>query len=369
MTNSVELQLQTAMYFHDNCNYSSYKGCHIYTVFYLYPNPPVQAPTQGSYPPNCATFQLPLVSPFAEPNLEDPISLLASNYSITFHVSEECQACRLKGGQCPLDSQEFLCLKKRAGRSELALILGTVKNGFFLCFTFILVSHLPVLRSCASSCPSSIDCGSLGPIKFPFTSTTHPSCGLFPVTCDGGVPQVALGSEGITYQVSGLSDDTIEVNDPALKSLIIFTGCDFSSYINLPNTLSVSFTISPSVTFFQCLTSSPELENQTDKYFIGNYTRFRGCQGYTVYYSYPNNQVPTPGNYPLNCEFFQLPVVSSVEGRNLSNPFSLLTSDFSIGFHMSEACLACHANGGQCSHARDFQCLNNRGGIGISISL
>ncbi|KAH7839337.1 hypothetical protein Vadar_002837 [Vaccinium darrowii] len=167
--------------------------------------------------------------------------------------------------------------------------------------------------------------------------------------------------EGITYQVSGLSDHTIKVNDPALKSLIELTGCDFSSYINLPNTLSVSFTISPSVTFFQCLTSSPELENQTDKYFIGNYTRFRGCQGYTVYYSYPNNQVPTPGSYPLNCEFFQLPVVSSVEGRNLSDPFSLLTSDFSIGFHVSEACLACHANGGQCSHARDFQCLNDRG--------
>ncbi|KAH7840563.1 hypothetical protein Vadar_018636 [Vaccinium darrowii] len=121
MTNNVELQLQTAKYFRDNSNYSSYKGCHNYTVFYSYPNPPVQVLTQGSYPPNCAAFQLPLVSPFAEQNLEDPFSLLASDYSITFHVSEECQACRLKGSQCPLDSQEFLCLKKRGDLHSLFL--------------------------------------------------------------------------------------------------------------------------------------------------------------------------------------------------------------------------------------------------------
>ncbi|KAE9445982.1 hypothetical protein C3L33_22122, partial [Rhododendron williamsianum] len=244
--------------------------------------------------------------------------------------------------------------------------------GFPSFLAFFLVSHLLVLHS-TGSCPSSFDCGTLGPIEFPFTNSTHSLCGLYTVSCDEAVPKVTLGAEGRSYQVTGFSStgNTIKINDPLLRTLIEYKSCNFSSYINPLNTLSVSFTVSPNLTIFKCLASSPELENQTDNYFVGDYIYYRGCRGYTVYYSYPNQQVdrvPASESIPPNCVFFQLPVVSSVEDRNLSDPFSLLTSGFSVGYHVSEECQACLAGGGRCSRdTREFRCLKDKGGTGISI--
>ncbi|XP_058181317.1 rust resistance kinase Lr10 [Rhododendron vialii] len=55
-------------------------------------------------------------------------------------------------------------------------------------------------------------------------------------------------------------------------------------------------------------------------------------------------------------------VVSSVEGRNLGDPFSLLTSGFFVGYHVSEECQACLAGGGRCSRdTREFRCLKATG--------
>ncbi|KAI8539062.1 hypothetical protein RHMOL_Rhmol09G0152200 [Rhododendron molle] len=138
------------------------------------------------------------------------------------------------------------------------------------------------------------------------------------------------------------------------------------NYINPSNTPSISFTISPKLTIFKCNTSSPKHANQTDEYFIGNYTdRGRACHGYTVYSSHPNQQVPVPtlGSYPKNCDFSQLPVVSSIEDRYGWNPFSFLTSDFSVEYHVSDQCHACLKDGGQCPHyPGEFICLHERGG-------
>ncbi|KAI8539063.1 hypothetical protein RHMOL_Rhmol09G0152300 [Rhododendron molle] len=177
--------------------------------------------------------------------------------------------------------------------------------------------------------------------------------------------EVILGTEGRSYQVSRFADDTIKINDPKLKHLIESNNCNFSSYINPFNTPSISFTISPNVTFFKCNTSSPKLAKQTDKYFFGNYTdRGRACHGYTLYSSHPTQQVPvpTPGSYPKNCDFSQLPVVSSIEDWDPWNPFSFLTSDFSVEYHASDQCHACLKDGSQCPHyPGEFKCLHERG--------
>lgn len=203
--------------------------------------------------------------------------------------------------------------------------------------SFFLVFHL--LPSSGSSCPSSFDCGSLGPIKFPFTNDTYPKCGLCQLRCGEPVPELVWGEEGTSYQVISIHDDTLNISDPWLKHRIENKDCDFSRYIKPLTTPFISFTISTNLmTFFKCHTNSPAIENETDKHFPSNYIKYRGggsCQGFTVYYFYPNNTVPAPGSYPRNCEFFQLPVVSSVGVRNQSDPFSLLTSNFSLEYHIT----------------------------------
>ncbi|KAI8539057.1 hypothetical protein RHMOL_Rhmol09G0151800 [Rhododendron molle] len=232
---------------------------------------------------------------------------------------------------------------------------------------FFLVSHLLVLHS-SSSCPSSFNCGKLPPLKFPFTNNTHPRCGWFNVSCDEPVPQVKLGADGRSYQITDFSDDTISLKDHLLETQIKSKDCNFSDFINPLNTHthSVSFTLFPNLTLFRC--ANNEFEMETEKRFpINNYIPYRGgsksCHGYTVYFSYPNqpgDQVPTPGNIPENCVFFQLPVASSDDWpRNLGDPFNLLTSEFSVEYHLSEECLDCHEHGGQCPRVDtgEFQCM------------
>ncbi|KAH7848291.1 hypothetical protein Vadar_000823 [Vaccinium darrowii] len=235
---------------------------------------------------------------------------------------------------------------------------------------FLVSHHLLVLLQSSASCPSSFDCGTLGPVKFPFTNTTYPQCGLCTLNCDEPVPKVTLSTESRSFQLRGFTDEIIKIDDSVIKALIESSNCDFYSY-NIPfKTASISFTVSPNVSFFKCLTSSPELENQADKHFLGNYTRYRGCQGYTVYYAYPDNRVPNAGSYPPTCVLFQLPVVSSIEGRNLSDPFRLLASNFSIRYYVSKECYACHLNGGQCLRDfGEFQCLNKRGRSNFALIL
>ncbi|KAH7839832.1 hypothetical protein Vadar_009337 [Vaccinium darrowii] len=202
--------------------------------------------------------------------------------------------------------------------------------------SFFLVFHL--LLSSDSSCPSSFECGHLDPIKFPFTNDTYPQCGLCQLRCRGPVPEVVLGEEGLSYPVISIHDDTLKISDPWLRELIESKDCDFSRYIIPPNTPSISFTISTNLTFFRCHNPGPAIEDQTDKLFPSNYSKYRGggsCQEFTVYYLYPpNNTVPPPGSYPQNCWPFQLPVVSPVEVKNQSDLFSLLTSDISVEYHV-----------------------------------
>ncbi|KAH7839216.1 hypothetical protein Vadar_001331 [Vaccinium darrowii] len=246
--------------------------------------------------------------------------------------------------------------------------------GVYSILAFIAASHMLILHSTGKEtiyvnyCPSSLDCGTHGPIKFPFTFTRHPHCGLCTVRrCDEPVPEVTLGQGGRSYEVSAFSDDSIQVKDPILEKLINEKNCDISSFLNLSSTPSISYTISPNLTLLKCMTNNVELQLQTAKYFRdnSNYSSYKGCHNCTVFYSYPNPpvQVPTQGSYPPNCAAFQLPLVSPFAEQNLEDPFSLLASDYSITFHVSEECQACRLKGSQCPlDSQEFLCLKKRGG-------
>ncbi|KAI8539058.1 hypothetical protein RHMOL_Rhmol09G0151900 [Rhododendron molle] len=193
---------------------------------------------------------------------------------------------------------------------------------------FFLVLHLVVIHS-SGSCPSSSDdcVRPLDPTKSAFTNNTHYLYGLCNVSCDEPDPKVIWG--GRAYNVSNTTPGTIKIHDPALKT----NKCDFSSFPFY--TPSVFFTISHNLSILKCDPRSPKLQRE-------DYEYFHECEGeYMVYYSYPNDQVQDPllGSHLPNCQFFQLPSVE--DGENPSDLFSLLTSDFSVEYHLSDECLTC----------------------------
>ncbi|KAH7840409.1 hypothetical protein Vadar_016466 [Vaccinium darrowii] len=228
--------------------------------------------------------------------------------------------------------------------------------------------HLLFLHS-SGKCPESFNCGTHGQIRFPLSNKTFPQCGLFTVqNCTDPVPKLSLGTPGVVYDLNStnVQENSVRVNDPRLGNLIRTNGCDiFSYYFNwtLPIGPSISFTISPGITLFKCTTINPELDKQQDSYFHGN-ASYRGCNGYTVYYKYPNHYpLPSNGSIPPNCSVIELPVVSERGNRNASDLFSVLASEFSIEFHVSNSCRECSRKGGRCDHdGPHFLCKKEKEG-------
>ena len=226
---------------------------------------------------------------------------------------------------------------------------------------FFIVTHLLLLHS--AGCPESFDCGIHGKIRFPYTISTHPECGFVWVDCGETDQNVILG--GKQYQVTGkLNNDSIEIKDVELERLISNKqSCDqLFTYIffGTPPPF-ISFTISPNITLFKCMTVGDELiDKRTVEHFRGVHNHSE-CPGYTIYYKYPSYQVPTLGSYPHNCYVMQLPVVPPTENQDASDLLSLLAADFTIEFHVAEECLDCLLDWGHCSGTvSDFQCKKLR---------
>ena len=246
-------------------------------------------------------------------------------------------------------------------------------------FSLFLLSHLLLPSSAAGEdhahhnhCPKSFNCASHGPIKFPFSNTSYSHCGLFTVRCNESIPKLNLGVKEQWYDTKDtFQGNEIRVKDDLLGLLINTTSCDiFSFYLNwtLHPTPSVSFKSSPTLTLFKCTTTNSELDKQKDDYFRGNHS-YSGCSGYTVYYQYPDHyrEVLTTRSFPHHCWVIELPVVPPKGGQNASDLFSILASEFTIIFNVSNQCSKCHRNGGQCSQDQQgFRCLTEQKGIASS---
>ncbi|KAE9450987.1 hypothetical protein C3L33_17111, partial [Rhododendron williamsianum] len=222
----------------------------------------------------------------------------------------------------------------------------------------------------SGKCPESFDCGTHGQIRYPLSISTYPRCGLYSVTnCADPVPKLKLEAKEVLYDLDiiNVSENSIRVNDPNLGNLIRTNGCDvFAFYLGwtFRNRSYISFTISPGLTLFKCTTISPELDKKQDEYFRGN-DSYRDCSGYTVYYKYPyHSNVSSNASVGLNCSVIELPVVPELGNRNASDLFSVLSSEFSIRFHVSMECQHCRHKGGRCSY--DGRCRNEKEGIGTN---
>ncbi|XP_028098067.1 LEAF RUST 10 DISEASE-RESISTANCE LOCUS RECEPTOR-LIKE PROTEIN KINASE-like 1.1 isoform X6 [Camellia sinensis] len=242
------------------------------------------------------------------------------------------------------------------------LLNWVFRMGFPSIFSFFVVSHLVIVRSTGQDdkhgyqhgCPQSFNCGKLGPIKFPFSNDTYRGCGLCTVNCSEPVPIIYLGKDK-PYEVKKfLNDEAVNVSDKSLRDLICSKSCDIFNNFTLFSRPSISYTISSNLTLFKCRTnSSSKPQLQTQLYSFSN------CSGYTVYYTDPNQNTPTPANLSSGCVVIQLPMLPSIRNRNVSDLFSLLASEFTIGLHVSKECYECHHNGGQCHGHEEFHCIKD----------
>ncbi|KAI7998480.1 hypothetical protein LOK49_LG10G00756 [Camellia lanceoleosa] len=156
-----------------------------------------------------------------------------------------------------------------------------------------------------------------------------------------------------------LNHEVQNVTDKKLESLIKSKSCDvFTFYLSwrLPITPSVSFTVSPNLTFFKSPTGvSGELDKQIEQFFCHNhsYSDYESCSGYTVFNKYPDDphqSLLINARILQSYTVIQPPAVSSIAigNRNASDLYSVLASEFSLGFHLPNECRECHLNRGHC---------------------
>ncbi|KAI8022010.1 LEAF RUST 10 DISEASE-RESISTANCE LOCUS RECEPTOR-LIKE PROTEIN KINASE-like 1.1 [Camellia lanceoleosa] len=261
---------------------------------------------------------------------------------------------------------KYLCILSKSISVLYAMVVcfrllnWVFRMGFPSIFSFFVVSHLVIVHSTwqddmhyQHGCPQSFNCGKLGPIKFPFSNdSTYSQCGLCTVNCSEPVPKLHFWLMEERYEVKEfLNDEAVNVSDKLISS----NSCDiFSNLLLPPPTPSISYTISPNLTLFKCPTnSSSKPQLQTEVY------NFTNCPGYTVYYTDPNQHTPTPANLSPDCVVIQLPMLPSIRNQNVSDLFSLLASEFTIGLHVSKECNECRHNGGQCHGHREFHCIKD----------
>jgi len=198
-------------------------------------------------------------------------------------------------------------------------------------------------------CPPSFDCGILGHIQFPFTTTEQQHCGVLAIHgCQQLSPSaprtIQLGtSPSTSYSVLSVEPRTIFISDDKQQRYLKNKSCKaFSKNVTLPHTSPLaSFSIKYNITIFRCNHSiKPSLSN--------DFHTYSNCSEYEIIYG-PPNALTLPGfQWPSSlapCSTTQLPV----EGIPTDDPFQFLTSNIAVEVQLSDQCESCLRDGkGQC---------------------
>ncbi|XP_021591785.1 PR5-like receptor kinase isoform X2 [Manihot esculenta] len=198
-------------------------------------------------------------------------------------------------------------------------------------FSFILLFalFLPVFTF-IKACPTEVQCGRLGPIKYPFTIEGHEDCGLLVVNdCSKEMQMIQFENERgypIRYQVESFSpvgslSTKLSVIDMDLQHSLNDKRCESFNNLSLPGLPYVTFKMNSSLkTMYKCDYS---VESGDPDNF-----RFHSCGGFKFYYAVKDNaSIPSP---LLDCSTLQLPLnITNVDHdifRILTSTFSLLVS-------------------------------------------
>ncbi|KAM4084395.1 hypothetical protein ACB094_08G128900 [Castanea mollissima] len=224
-------------------------------------------------------------------------------------------------------------------------------------FVFFLLSHLFLLHSAEGvnktlEICSPFHCGKFGIIGFPFTNISQPFSFLLPIKCDKIPPTIQLGLSRGLYEVINISyshtntKQSTRIKDLLLSNDLSNQKCESLTNFTFPNSPFISFKLTtPSLTLFKC--------NHT----LGitpprNFTN-TSCGDYNLYYSHFNDNSPS---FPSECSIIQLPKKERSDHDTL---FSLLSAEFDLEVHVSDACSRCYGGAGLCVLDKNgkFQCV------------
>ena len=240
-------------------------------------------------------------------------------------------------------------------------------------FVFFVVSELLLLHSAEAvnrnppNC-SYFQCGIFGIIGFPFFEGIYPICGgLLAVNCYRTPPTIQLELGGREYEVINISytnttQSTTRIKDLSLLDHWNAQKCESVTNLTFPSSPSISYEItSPNQTLFKCNRTLPITSPK-------NFTQ-RSCGDYNIYYSHSNHSSPTSLS---ECSIIQLPQREQPDEEKREHPdehepFSLLSDEFDLEVHVSDACSSCHGRGGECVNHKneEFYCVEKKGNESI----
>ncbi|KAK7850147.1 pr5-like receptor kinase, partial [Quercus suber] len=226
----------------------------------------------------------------------------------------------------------------------------------FSLFVFFLLSHLFLLHSAEGvnktlqTC-SPFQCGKFGTIGFPFTNISQPFSFLLPIKCDKIPPTIQLGLSRGLYEVINISysytstKQSTRIKDLLLSNDLRNQKCESLTNFTIPNSPFISFKLTtPSLTLFKC--------NRTLGIASPRNFTYTSCGDYNLYYSHSNDNSPS---FPSECSIIQLPKKERTDNDTL---FSLLSAEFDLEVHVSDACSRCYGGAGLCVLDKNgkFQC-------------
>nr|GLL41553.1 LEAF RUST 10 DISEASE-RESISTANCE LOCUS RECEPTOR-LIKE PROTEIN KINASE-like 1.1 [Ipomoea trifida] len=214
-----------------------------------------------------------------------------------------------------------------------------------------------------SACPTEFSCGSLGTMKYPFSSNiSRPECGLLRLECDAvPLPRIRIGRK--YYYVYGKLGDYIRLYDPELEQIVLNRPrCNsFDTNVSFPNSPWVSFVIPHNFTVFKC-PKSPNLTQQMNIFGYSNHTK---CGDFSLFYRPPGDGDPLPNlpnhhGFPPKCSPILLPFEKEYSTDDL---FDIISVTFVLEWLLSEDCSNCQKSGGQCvtTANNQFHCSKERG--------
>ncbi|XP_061357750.1 LEAF RUST 10 DISEASE-RESISTANCE LOCUS RECEPTOR-LIKE PROTEIN KINASE-like 1.1 isoform X2 [Gastrolobium bilobum] len=226
-------------------------------------------------------------------------------------------------------------------------------------FLFLLFCHLIMLLPLAAGyqgeCPPSFQCGYVGNISFPFTTTERQDCGLLAIhNCDDHPmkpKEIQLVNQGKWFEVIRVVEQVprsptvtnFQVRDKYLYQLLQSRNCEAFTYnCTLPPTFHFgAFRIGTKATLFRC--------NQTlhvrPPTYMYNYTK---CHDYDLYYA----PEITANDALTACAKVQLPIKDVPDSYD---PFTFVNADINVEVKLTDECANCH-------HLQRGQCQLDNGG-------
>ncbi|CAK8574023.1 unnamed protein product [Lathyrus sativus] len=215
-------------------------------------------------------------------------------------------------------------------------------------------------------CPASFNCGYLGNISFPFTTTQRQDCGLLPINnChDAMKPKsIQFRDKGKWFEVGivnppefhgGNATCSCVFRDHNLYQLLQDKSCDAfkNSYTLPPTSHFVSLHIVTHATLFRC-NRSLHVNPPT---YMHNYTN---CRLYDFYYQPYNSAADNASQSAFKaCTKALLPAKDFADAND---PFTFVTADIITQVNVTEECANCHYNQRGCCQLNSngrFHCAN-----------